>query len=238
MLPHTHRMPKCLLDVGGESILAFQVRHFLEAGLQEVLVVTGFGAQQVRDALDGQPELRWVHNLDHATTNSLASLALAREALGGRSFLLCNGDVLFHPGILEGLLQAPGASALTLDREGGRGEEEMKVRVSDGRVSLISKEIPGEESDGENLGLLRFGARGGELLLEVARRLVEEGSQNQWAPYAYNQVILQEPIHVVEVGGLPWIEIDTPEDLELARREIHPRCIAGAAERGHGGRRS
>jgi choline kinase len=232
LLPHTSEVPKCLLDVGGETILAYQVRTFLAAGVEEVLVVIGFQAELVQTALTGQPRVRWVFNHEHATTNSLVSLLLAREAVAGRPFLLCNGDVLFHPQILELLLDAPASSALTMDAAGGRGEEEMKCRVRDGRLAEISKVIPGEASDGENLGLLRFGRRGGELLFAAADHLVAEGKAGQWAPFAYNQVIRTEPIRVVEIGGLPWIEIDTPEDLARARDQVYSSCQTAVSDRG------
>jgi choline kinase len=231
-LPHTSEVPKCLLDVGGETILAYQVRAFLAAGVEEVLVVIGFQAELVQAALAGEPRVRWVINHEHATTNSLVSLLLAREAVAGRPFLLCNGDVLFHPQVLELLLAAPIPSALTMDAAGGRGEEEMKCRVQDGQLVEISKEIPGEQSDGENLGLLRFGRRGGDLLFAAAARLVADGKAGQWAPFAYNQVIRDEPIQVVEIAGLPWIEIDTPDDLARARDQVFASCQTPVRDRG------
>jgi choline kinase len=226
LLPFTEEIPKCLLDVGGESILGTQLRAFERAGIDEVIVLTGFQADLVDAACAQHPGARTVENVLFASTNSLHSLSLAAEAVAERAFVLTNGDVLFHPEILTRLLASEWPSALTLDSSKGRDEEEMKVETAAGKVVAISKRLPLDRSHGESLGLLRFSACGARELFLAARRLVQdEGLVGEWAPRAYNEVIVNEPIGVVEVAGLPWIEIDTPEDLERARSAIYPACV-------------
>ena len=47
----TAERPKCLLDISGRSLLEWQVRALEAAGVAEIVVVTGFGASHVEDAL-------------------------------------------------------------------------------------------------------------------------------------------------------------------------------------------
>ncbi len=53
--------------------------------------------------------------------------------------------------------------------------------------------------------------------MEVVRVMMERGEVNLWMPAAFREMLPFHPIHTVDVRGLPWIEIDFPEDLERAR---------------------
>lgn len=230
LLPHTASTPKCLLDLGGETILDVQVRSFVAAGIPRILVVTGYRADLVAHSLASWPQVECLENRAYATTNSLASLALAAASASGRSFVLVNGDVAFHPEVLARLLAAPGDSAVAYDSTSGADEEEMKVEVRAGRLAAIAKDLPSARTSGESLGLLRFGSRAGSLLGDAARRLVAAGAAGAWAPRAYAEILDQEPITAVDVAGLAWIEIDTPDDLARARRKVYPLVRAPLAE--------
>jgi len=56
---------KLLLDIGGEPMLRRVVRTVLDAGACEIVVVTGYRAEQIVAALDGLP-VRFVHNPAYA----------------------------------------------------------------------------------------------------------------------------------------------------------------------------
>jgi choline kinase len=105
------------------------------------------------------------------------------------------------------------------------GEEEMKVRLRGDRIVDIRKDMDPAEADGENLGVLKFSAAGSRLLLQKADELVARGVVNAWAPRAFQELCPAYPLYAVSTQGLPWIEIDFPEDLERARTEIYPRII-------------
>lgn len=215
-------MCKALLDVGGETILRYQVRRLRECGVVRLAVVTGFLAEAVREHLAGET-ITWFHNPDYATTNSLHSLLLARDhAIAGTLVLNC--DVIFHADLLRRLLADPGPNAILVDFESELGDEEMKVRVTDGLVTAISKDIPGEPGMGENLGIIRIGARDSAAFFACAEGIIKAGEARAWAPHCIQRLVGRVPFRAVPTGGLPWTEIDFPEDLAHARRNIHPLC--------------
>lgn len=47
LLPLTAGIPKCLLQVGGRSVLEWQLRILAMAGVDRVVVVVGFGGAEV-----------------------------------------------------------------------------------------------------------------------------------------------------------------------------------------------
>ena len=58
LLPLTVDVPKALLDIHGRSLIGRQIDAFVECGLKEFVVVTGYGAQAMEEQLDriaGQP---------------------------------------------------------------------------------------------------------------------------------------------------------------------------------------
>ncbi|HWP35809.1 MAG TPA: NTP transferase domain-containing protein, partial [Thermodesulfobacteriota bacterium] len=226
-MPLTRERPKCLLPVGGRPIVLWQLEALAACGLDEVVIVTGHGAAEVRAACEGRA--RCVHNPDYDTTNSLYSLALAEAAVAGRPLVLLNGDVLFPPLLLRRLLAAPFPDGLLVDFGARLDAEAMKVQVRDGRVLAIDKGLPEREADGENVGLVKFSASGAAALFRAARALVAEGGAGAWAPAAYARLLRERPLGALATDGLPWIEIDYPEDLERAEREILPRILALAA---------
>ena len=219
----TRDRPKCLLDVSGKSLLEHQLDAFGDHGLEEVVVVAGYHDEMVGRACAGRA--RTILNPIFRTTNSIYSLWLAREAAAG-GFVLANGDVLFHPSLLERLLSSHHEDALVISFGEDLAEEEMKVRVEGDRILDINKTMDPEEADGENVGLLKFGPEGAVVLFEKLEGLIAEGLTDKWAPYAFREILDRRPLYAVSTAGLPWIEIDFVEDLEMARRTIGPAIAA------------
>jgi L-glutamine-phosphate cytidylyltransferase len=155
----------------------------------------------------------------------LYSLWMARPLLFG-GFVVLNCDVLFHPVLLNDLLTARHDDALLLAYQEPDqppfGEEEMKVNVCCGRVQDISKQMDPADADGENLGIVKFGAKGAALLVEIMDRIVQTGSMREWAPRAFRDFAQTRPLHAIGTRGFPWIEIDFPADYQRAVKEILP----------------
>jgi choline kinase len=220
--------PKCLVDVGGKTLVARQIDTLRSAGIDSITVVVGCQADRVRRSC-GQ-DVQFIENSRFAQTNSLYSLWLARPLLGD-GFVVMNCDVLLHPQLLVDLVTARHENALLLsyqeDDGAPLGDEEMKVKVRRGRVVDISKTMPADEADGENVGVVKFGAGAPRLIAYLDAR-VASGGLRDWAPRAFCDFAKEHPLHAVGTRGLPWTEIDFPEDYERAVNEILP-AIDGAA---------
>jgi choline kinase len=98
----------------------------------------------------------------------------------------------------------------------------MKVHVRRGLVHAISKELDDEASDGENIGIAKFSPAGARALVEELNRFVAAGEVRAWLPLAFDAFARVRPLHAVESRGLPWIEIDFPEDYWRACSDVLP----------------
>lgn len=215
--------PKCLTELGGMTLLERQIRVLRNTGVRDIAVVVGCQADRVRRRC-GQG-FTYIENERYAETNSLYSLWVARPLLY-EGFVVLNCDVLFHPALLNDLLTSRHENALLLGyREANQplyGDEEMKVKVRGGQVVDMSKEMDPTEADGENLGIVKFGARGAVALVDIMNRIVGEGRLREWAPRAFAVFAQTHPLHAIGTRGLPWIEIDFPEDYRRAVDDVLP----------------
>lgn len=210
--------PKCLLEVGGRTLAAHQLAALAEVGIDDVCLVVGYGAEKVRAELGGRCHL--ILNARWAETNSLYSLWLAREWVRGESFVV-NSDVLAHPEVFRRVAATPGSS-LAYDASSGQDDEHMKVWVEGRVLRGISKCLPPERTSGENVGILRYSRRAGELVLRAAGDLIAGGGDGAWAPAALDRLVPRLEIHCVDVSDLPWVEIDSATDLTAARETVWP----------------
>jgi len=213
--------PKCLLEIGGLSLIERQIQALRMVGVHDITVVVGFGKEHVQTHCG--PDINYVENVRHDETNSMYSLWLTRDQLSD-GFIVLNADVFFHTQLLADLVSTQYEDALLVSYEplGTLGDEEMKVKVRKGVVADISKQMDPAEADGENVGIVKFGPSGAAFLIEQMDALVAAGNLRAWAPRAFQAFAASQPLHAISTRGFPWIEIDFPEDYRRAVEKIYP----------------
>lgn len=212
-------LPKCLVEVGGLSLLQRQIRILHQLGIHDIIIVGGFHIEALIEAAGEQAEI--LLNPVYEKTRNLYSLWVARNYIRD-GFLTINGDVLFHSAILENLLSARFDDALLVSSsEQPMGDEEVKVVIRQGKVIDIGKELDPAAADAESLGIAKFGPQGAKVLLDCFDHLLP-AAENAHLPLAFREFLKQRPFAAVDTRGLPWIEIDFPQDYEKARKVIYP----------------
>ncbi len=217
LLHHTARKPKCMLTFEDNYLIGIQVRFFRAFSINNIVVVTGYKRELIEDFLGNT--VKYIFNERYSETSSMYSLWLARDMAKEGCFIV-NSDVLFHPEILKKLIYSRSPNALAMDFDAVLNEEEMKVVVDNGRVMALSKSF--RDADGENVGLLKFDSEGMDMMLDAMNELFRSGGDRLMVPSAVDLVAKRLYIEAVSVDGLPWIEIDFPEDYERACRFVYP----------------
>ena len=198
--PLTDACPKCLLKIGERTLLQRTVDAMIAAGINELVVVTGYRAEMIREFLTKQyPSLNihFIHNADYEHNNNIFSLWMTRPYTEGKDFLLSDSDILFDPQLIRAVLTTEG-NALALNRH-ECGEEEIKVIVDDeNRIMELSKTFQELEQMIEHEGLI-------DVFYERAfERLIPQG----------------HTFRIVDTTNFFSIELDTPEDFENAKQLI------------------
>lgn len=211
--PLTDNTPKTLLNVGGQPILEHILQALEANGYERVVVVTGFEREQIEAHCQPREmfDVEFVHNEQFADTNNIYSLWLAQE-YAREGFTLINSDTIFPTSSLADLQQTNG-SALLVDTEKALDEEEMQVALEADTITAIGKEIDG---DGEYIGVSKFTAEDAKRLFEHIEAFIEREKVNGWYEAAFDRLFDDATVGFVRVDR-PWIEVDTPEDLEHAR---------------------
>ena len=228
--------PKSMVDVGGRSILRRQVDAFTSVGVDDFVIVVGYQRERIIEHLAGMSgRFTFVANERFADTNTVYSLYLARQHIPG-GFFYANADVVFDPRLVRRLAdpvappsepgaQATGPCAALAVVVGRCAEEEVKVIVRGGRIVRIGKKLDPADCLGEFIGIARFGADLAPAFVSALETCVEkEHVVNDYFERAVDRLCDGWPLAPVDVSDLPCIEIDFPEDLVRAQREILP-CL-------------
>jgi choline kinase len=222
--PLTDDLPKTLLPVDGErTILDIALANLASAGLDEVVVVSGFAAHRLEER---KPALERDHGVsvelvfnDRAEEwNNAYSLWIAREFLR-RGAILVNGDTVHPACVEETVLAARGPGiVLAADTEKALGEEEMKLHVTkDGFMDRINKALDPSTARGEYIGVT--------LIESAAAEPLAEALEATWKrdPGLYYEDGYQEfadrggHIGIAPIGRVEWVEVDDHADLARAR---------------------
>lgn len=220
--PLTNSTPKCLLSVGGQTLLDRTLSAIRSAGLSHVVIVTGFEADQIRNHCNSHYSditIEWVHNGRFNETNNIYSLWLTKESLKGHRLLLLDSDIIFHHQILTNLIESEYENCLALRKSDNLGEEEIKVTVDElGFVKSINKVIEPALAMGESLGIELFDTGlTASLYACIDNFILIQGRENDFYEAAFEKIINDGgQIKPVPVGSLPCMEIDTASDLEAA----------------------
>ncbi len=224
LLPLTEETPKCLLDLSGRSMLEWQLKGLAQAGVREVVIVTGFRSDLVEAALPrispAGVAVRTLFNPFYKVADNLASCWLVRGELSGPSLIL-NGDTLFEPDIARKLLASPDAPIpVTIDRKPRYDDDDMKVRVEGDRLRAIGKKLPASEVNGESIGFLRFNAAGAaSFVAELERTMRTREGVSLWYLSAIHRLAgAGVDVRCALIEGLEWAELDFPADLERCRQ--------------------
>ena len=228
--PLTDTKPKCLLEVGGRTLLERTVNDMQQAGVTEFVVVTGYRADQIREFLFThypQSTVHFLHNADYEHNNNIYSLWMAGEIVRGREFLLMDSDILCDPAAVVRIANEP-ESALAVNRH-ELGEEEMKVVVDDSLcITEISKTCRPEDAMGESVGIEKITAAYSEALFrELDQMIVQEKLIDIFYERAFERLIPQgHTFRVVDTTEYFSYELDTPEDFEHAQQLMPAELIA------------
>jgi choline kinase len=226
--PLTDTKPKCLLEVGGKTLLQRTVEAMAAAGITEFVVVTGYRGNMIRDFLTLHYSLFTIHyldNVDYAHNNNIYSLWMAGQIVRGQEFLLMDSDILCDPAAVLRIASEPEA-ALAVNRH-ELGEEEMKVVVdSKMRITEISKTCRPEDAMGESVGIEKMTAAYSEALFrELDQMILKEGLIDIFYERAFERLIPQgHTFRVIDTTDYFSYELDTPEDFQRAQ-ELMPAAL-------------
>jgi L-glutamine-phosphate cytidylyltransferase len=222
--PYTLDCPKCLVEVDGKPLLDRQLAVLATENILPKILIGGYLVEMLK-----RPGIELRINPRYAETNMVWSLFCAEDDLEG-DILLSYGDIVYSREILQALLKSKADIAVAIDLEWesywrARNEsplddaETLKLAI-DGRILEIGQKPKSfAEIEGQYMGLMKFSAKGTQLLKKTFHDAKLLGTlRGKPLEKAFMTDLLQAMIdqhHRLESvpvqGG--WVEVDTVSDL-------------------------
>lgn len=229
------RRPKVLLEFGGKTLFEWHLQRLIENEITEVVIVTGYERAQIAHqlaAIQSEYPIRVteVVNPDFMEGSVLSfnvSLPLIQKARS--PILVMDADVLYPAAMLRRLIQSPHATALLVDRNYSTADDDpVLVPIRNGRPFDFVKRWTGEADwVGESIGFFKIAPNDLPLLVSETQRRLDGSARNDSYDEVLRAMVAAGRFAAEEVTGLPWTEIDFPDDVARARDEVLPAIDGG-----------
>ena len=222
--PYTLDRPKCLVEVDGYSLLDRQLAVLATEDINPIIIIGGYRVEMLM-----RPGIEIRVNPRYAETNMVWTLFCAEDDLEG-DVLLCYGDIVYSRDILRAVLQSKADIAIAIDldwesywrarNEDPLNDAESLKLATNGRIIEIGQKPKSlAEIEGQYMGLMKFTAKGLQLLKNTFHDAKLTGNlRGKSLEKAYMTDLLQAMIDLdikldaVTVNG-GWVEVDTVDDL-------------------------
>ncbi len=223
--------PKAMLQFGGKTLLQRHLEILRAQGFDDVTIVVGHQADVIRKEIQRLGAADWVEtcfNHDYRSSSLLSLWCLRDVFTAGEPVIYMDADVLYDHRLMTRLARSPWPSSVLIDRDLEPEDEPLKVCIEDGVIVEFHKKIRVASYDNaaEWIGFARFSAVSAGKLADATRRYVDAGKTDRIYEEPMRDVIVGAPpgeFGFEDVTGLPWTEIDFPEDLVYARERILPQ---------------
>lgn len=234
----TSGQTKCMVQVGGQTLLAHAAEALRRAGIHKLVLVTGYAGdkleQYARETLTDF-ELVFVHNPDYATTNNIYSLYLAREQFMQDDTILLESDLIYDPELIRLLVDAPEKDMVTVAKYESWMDGTVTLLDEQGVIREFVEKKDFRFDNAENyyktVNIYKFSKDFAErLYIPFLHAYIRAYGMNQYYELVL-KTLTQTPgarLHAFEVGRMKWYEIDDAQDLDIANT-----LFAADAERLH-----
>lgn len=228
--PHTHTRPKCMVPLAGKALLHRQMAVLAAAGISvdQTTVVGGYLATELNTL-----GAALVLNPAYASTNMVSTLFCARQSMRpGEDLLICYGDIVYEPAVLQTLLNCDAPLCLAADRQWQRlwqlrmdeplDDAETFVMDEDGRVKELGKKPRSyDQVQAQYMGLIKVRGDKVQAFIDAFDALDPNASYDgkdldnmYMTRFIQGLIDADWPVQAALVDG-GWLEVDTAEELEI-----------------------
>ena len=224
----TSEHPKCMTEISlNETILSRQLRQIAAAGIEEVVITTGYFDEVLVNYCNslGLPfRFAFVKNPLFDKTNYIYSIYRAREFLDD-DIILMHGDLVFESEVFDRVVSSPN-SCMVVSSTLPLPEKDFKAVVRNGKVLKVGVEFFDDAMEAQALYHLK--KADWKVWLDKIVEFCENGKTNVYAENALNELNGAANIEALDVEDLLCSEIDNPEDLAAVStklKEIESRTV-------------
>jgi len=241
--PLTDNLPKPLIKIGDKTILGHQLDNLIRCSIWDIIITTGPFEDKIKEYVkEKYPDLEvsYVNNPKYETTNYIYSMWLTKGLIDD-DIILLHGDLVFDKKLLERLINEKpflrkksftkrninkmhlvydeeNVNCVLVNRKIKPPEKDFKAVIENNRVVKIGVEFYGENAF-FSAPLYKFSKSDFLCWLDEIEKFIRRGDMNSYAEDAFNKIsdkVMLRPLYSDEEFCM---EIDTMEDLEIARNK-------------------
>lgn len=215
--------PKCMVDLGGKTLIEYTTELLKSKGIKDIVVVVGYKADVICDSLKNSG-IHFVFNPFYDVTNGIASMWFARDYLTkGTETVVMSGDVYLEEEIIDKLLKCEKDPVLLADSS-RIIEADYRYNYENGILKKFGKDLTVAETTGECLGVAKLGANFVAHYKEHMEDMIKRGIHSVWWENVLYDLAATENIYIEDVCGSFWAEVDYLEDY---KRILNHRKMKG-----------
>ena len=227
--PLTNDIPKCMVSYKNKPIIDYIINTSKNFGINDIAVVCGYKKYVLKNYLK-ESDLIFFSNDEYDSTNMVSTLFEAKEYMDD-DLIVSYSDIVYKDGVLKKLIDSNQEIAIIVDRKwrelwAKRMENPLDdaetLKIKNGRIIELGKKPKNfHEIEGQYIGLIKFSKSIINNVIEFYekfdKKVLYDGLdyKNMYLT-SFIQMMINNSFQVSPVfidGG--WVEIDTPEDLNL-----------------------
>ncbi len=215
----TQKIPKAMIEIEKTPLILRVIRFARLIGPYQIIIVGGYKCGILWNFLNNENIIR-VENPEHKKGN-LYSLNCARSYLN-EGFIQLNTDHLYPRRVAEFIRCMPNGLSMVSDFDRRLFDDDMKIKVNgkigeNALISAVSKKL--NTFDGGYCGITIVKGKGINPYLSALDTVLERNDKQSVVEDVISELILNNSFpQILDISGIRWLEIDTSEDLENARR--------------------
>lgn len=223
---YTQAMTKCMIEVGGRTLLERAVEALKEAGIQKFVMVVGWECEKLIEYIQTHitdMEFIFVYNHDYAVTNNIYSLYLARDYLMEDDTILLESDLVYDKDLIRRIVESPEENLVAVAKYEQWMDGTVATLTSEGTVKDFIEKKDFQYTDVDKyyktVNIYKFSRQfSAREYLPFLGAYIESYGQNQ-----YYETVLKAIAHISTarlqayiLKDITWYEIDDAQDLDIA----------------------
>ena len=226
--PVTDKSPKCLTEINGISIMRNTLEILEKCKIKETIIVVGHFENKIKDTFGDKyksMKMTYEKNSIWDKTNNTYSLLLAEKHMN-EDILIIEADILFEYRIMEKLLNSPFRNAAVVDHYMSLLEGCVVSLSEDGLINAMYRKSDQlndfDYSDKyKTVNIYKIS----KSLVDKMLCYIKNMDVNSFYEESFESIINKEGykklfMKGILAKGLKWIEIDTLEDIDMAKKIV------------------
>lgn len=203
--------PKCMVDIGGTTLLGYTITMLQKKGVSEITVCVGYRANDIIETVSALG-VQFVYNPFYDVTNGIASIWFARDFIrDDDDLLIMSGDLYLEPEIVDELIAQKQSPVLLVDST-RIVDADYRFHYENGILMRHGKDLSIEDTTGENLGIAKLGKDFIPIYKAHMLEMINHQKHSVWWESVMYDMIPGQNIYVHDIAGKFWAEVDQIED--------------------------